>query len=151
MNNYLFVFFILLSAFTLAQNAPENYNVDLARELQADDYGMKSYILVILQTGNQTVTDEAKKNELFKGHQENIRKLAEEGKLVVAGPFMQNDLAYRGLFILNTSSIEEAKLMLEKDPTVNAGIFNAVYLPWYGSAALSAYLPVHAQIEKIKP
>lgn len=146
MKIYFSVVFIWLSGLVFSQNAPANYNTDLARKLQADDYGMKSYILVILQTGTQTVTDEAKRNELFKGHQENIRKLTEEGKLVVAGPFMQNDLAYRGLFILNTSSIEEAKLMLEKDPTVNAGIFNAVYLPWYGSAALSAHLPVHTQI-----
>lgn len=34
-----------------------NYNKELADKLGGDDYGMKSYFLVILKTGTNTTTD----------------------------------------------------------------------------------------------
>ncbi len=146
-------FFIGCCIFSIAtaQTEVPKYDAALAQKLGADDYGMKTYVLVILQTGSKDETDAEKRKRLFEGHQNNIRKLAEAGKLVVAGPFMQNQLNYRGLFILNTSSLDEAKLMLQDDPTISEGIFEVTLLPWYGSAALGEYLPFHSQIEKIKP
>lgn len=45
----------------------------------------------------------------------NIGRLADEGKLIVAGPFLDNQ-EIRGIYIFNVSSIEEAKALTETDP-----------------------------------
>jgi len=52
-----------------AQNdtiANPNYDGELAKELGGDDYGMKSYFLVILKTGANTTADkeQIKKRQL---------------------------------------------------------------------------------------
>jgi uncharacterized protein YciI len=134
-----------------AQNENPLYDADLAKELGADDYGMKNYIFVILKTGDAEIDDPAAKKEMFKGHFANISKLAEEGKLVVAGPYGENDREYRGLFILDVNSKEEAMELLNNDPTIANGIFEVELTPWYGSAALPTYLDNHKKIEKLSP
>ncbi|MCZ4408445.1 hypothetical protein O3Q51_06480 [Cryomorphaceae bacterium 1068] len=48
--------FSLLLIFDLSAQNP-NYDADLAKQLGADDYGMKMYSLVILKTGTNQVTD----------------------------------------------------------------------------------------------
>jgi len=72
-------------------------------------------------------------------------------KMVVAGPLETNDNAYRGIFILDVSTLKEARLLLENDPTVKQNIFKAEYYQWYGSAALPQYLNAADKIWKKKP
>lgn len=141
---------IALSIFTSCLFGQENpqYDSTLARKLGADDYGMKSYILVILKTGKNDVTDKALRDSLFKGHMENIGRLSEEGKLVVAGPISKNDLNYRGIFILNVTTIEEARMLLQTDPTIKNNIFDLELFVWYGSAALIESPELHKTIQK---
>lgn len=87
--------------------------------------------------------------ELMKGHMENIGKLAKEGKITIAGPFSgKNQRDYRGMFIFNTKSKEEAESWVKTDPAVSAGVFNYEIFPWYGSAALPLYLKHHDEIAK---
>jgi uncharacterized protein YciI len=76
--------------------------------------------------------------------------LVEKDQLVVAGPFQKNDKTYRGLFILNVATIEEAKKVLATDPAVNAGLLDYEVYGWYGSAALSEYLEASDKIWKKK-
>jgi len=147
----LFVFFMLIAFSAFGQNTNPNYDAKLAEKLGADDYGMKSYMLVILKTGSNKTTDKAIKSELFKGHMNNISQLVEDGKLIVAGPFGKNDKDYRGLFILNVTSVEEAKLLLQTDPAIKAKIFDVEMIPWYGSAALAEYLAASDKIWKKNP
>lgn len=142
---------LVIALMGVAQNENPLYDADLARELGADDYGMKNYIFVILKTGSAEIDDPAAKKEMFKGHFANISKLAEEGKMVVAGPYGENDREYRGLFILDVSSKEEAMKLLSNDPTIANGIFDVELTPWYGSAALPTYLENHKKIEKLSP
>lgn len=142
----------LLFAFTAAGQAPNpNYDAALAEKLGADEYGMKSYVLVILKTGSNTNADPEFRNRCFRSHFENMTKMAEEGKLVVAGPIGTNELTYRGIFILNVATFEEAKELLKGDETVANGIFDVELFNWYGSAALSEYLPASEKIWKVKP
>ncbi|PTX19285.1 uncharacterized protein YciI [Pontibacter mucosus] len=134
-----------------AQSSNPSYNKALADSLGADAYGMKQYVLVILKTGTNTTTDKEKLNAYFRGHMENIGRLAKEGKLVVAGPLGKNDKNYRGIFILDAKTVEEAQKMVETDPAVKAKVFEVELYPWYGSAALPLYLETHSKIEKEKP
>lgn len=126
------------------------YDSTLAKKLGADDYGMKTYILVILKTGQKEIQDKQERDSLFAGHFENISKLAEEGKLVVAGPLTKNENSYRGIFILNVATFEEAYELLQADPTIKEGVFDAELYTWYGSAALPEYLETHKKIEKLQ-
>ncbi|SDI54761.1 YciI family protein [Chryseobacterium jejuense] len=128
------------------------FNQELATSLGADQYGMKPYTIVMLTTGTAKIEDKAKMGSLMKGHMENIGKLANEGKIVVAGPFLEkNKENYRGMFIFNTKSKEEAEQWVKTDPAVQAGVFSYEIFPWYGSAALPLYLKYHDEISKDNP
>lgn len=129
-----------------------NYDGVLAKRLGADDYGMKFYWLVILKTGPNTTTDKVFISESFRGHMENIGKMVNDGKLVVAGPMGKNDKTYRGIFILNDPGTEEeVRQRLMSDPAIKAGLLEAEVYQWYGSAALPEYLPASDKVWKSKP
>jgi len=129
-----------------------NYDKTLAEKLGGDEYGMKSYFFVILKTGTNKVTDKELINESFRGHMDNINRLVEEGKLIVAGPFGKNENNYRGIFIFNNiKSIEEVKELLQTDPAIKNELLDYEIFTWYGSAALPEYLPVSDKIWKSNP
>ena len=136
----------------VAMNSNPNYDKSLAEKLGGDDYGMKSYFLVILKTGTNATTDQELIRESFRGHLDNINKLVSEEKMVVAGPLGSNDKNYRGIFILNNiASVEEAKEVLQTDPAISNGLLDYEIFTWYGSAALPEYLPAADKIWKLKP
>ncbi len=133
-----------------AQTENPNYDSKLAESLGGDEYGMKMYVLAILKTGSNNTAGKEKLNELFRGHMDNITRLAKEGKLIVAGPLSKNDKNYRGIFILNVKTIEEANQLLNTDPAIKEKVFDVETFQWYGSAALPEYLKIHEKIEKKK-
>ncbi len=73
--------------------------------------------------------------------------MVDEGKLIVAGPFM-DDQSIRGIFIFNVSTVEEAKKLTETDPAIKAGALVMELHPWYGSAALVETVAIHKTIQK---
>lgn len=144
-----FCFFLSLTITAQTKNA--QYDSTLAKSLGADNYGMKNYVFVILKTGPAVIEKKETRDSLFAGHMKNINRLVNENKLIVAGPFGKNDLKYRGLFILDVRTIEEARELVKTDPAVAAGIFDVDLIPWYGSAALREYLKTAEKITKHKP
>ncbi|MCW4469070.1 YciI family protein [Flavobacterium sp. MFBS3-15] len=151
MKNILSCFLVFIGLSAYAQTDNPKYDKALAESLGGDDYGMKMYVFCILKTGTAKIEDKSKVNELFRGHMENIGRLASEGKLTVAGPLGKNDKNYRGLFIFNVKTIAEAQALLKSDPVVAAGLLEGELYEWYGSAALPEYLKAHEKIEKKKP
>jgi len=142
--------FVLLLCFQgmLSQNTNPKYDAELAEKLGADDYGMKQYVFVILKTGTNTSEDKVLKDSCFNGHFKNMKKMVADNKLVVAGPIGKNDKTYRGIFILNVSTLEEAKVLLQTDPAINAKFLEPELYEWYGSAALSEYLEASDKVWK---
>lgn len=132
---------------SLAQTNKE-YDSVLAKKLNGNANGMKSYYLVILKTGTANITDKATSDSLFRGHMKNIQRLADGSKMVVAGPMGKNDKTYRGIFVLNTSSREEAEKMVATDPAVQAKVFEAEFYPWFATAALQEVINIHKKITK---
>lgn len=127
------------------------YDAELAKRLGGNENGMKSYVLVIIKTGPNDATIKGKEREdIFAGHMANIGRLSDAGKLAIAGPFGKNDKGYRGLFIFNVETVEEAQKLAETDPAVKAGVFVVEYTPWYSSAALMAVPEIHKRITKPK-
>ncbi|MDP1799984.1 MAG: hypothetical protein Q8L81_01435 [Bacteroidota bacterium] len=147
MKHIIFLFLILIGSVQMNGQTKPAYDSTLAKKLGADDYGMKSYIMVLLKSGTYKAKDKKESDSLFRGHMDNIISLANAGKLALAGPFGKNDL-YRGVFIFNVKTIDEAKLLCEKDPAIKINLFAVDYLPWYGSAAVMEVNNIHKTIEK---
>ena len=128
------------------------YDADLAKKLGADERGMKIYVLCILKTGPKDAEIKGEeRDEIFAGHFANITNLAEQGKLAIAGPFGKNDRAYRGLYIFNVPTIDEAEKLVALDPGVKAGVFVPELTLWYASASLMATYDIHKRIAKPQP
>lgn len=151
MNKYLIVFLIAFTGNVIAQDENKNYDPELAKKYEADDYGMKSYIFVMLKSGENKIDDKSFTDSCFVGHMSNINLLVEQGKLIVAGPMGPNDNTYRGIFILDVKTKEEALELLKGDPAITSGLLAADLYEWYGSAALPAYLEDSDKIWKINP
>ncbi len=125
----------------------EKYNAELARRLGADDLGMKKYVIAFLKAGPVKLTDSVARAELLKAHLKNITRLSEEGKLIVAGPFL-DDQPLRGIYIFDVAKLEEAKELTSTDPAIKAGTLVMELHPWYGSAGLNEIPKLHKQIQK---
>ncbi len=147
MKNLLIAFslIILASEFSLAQT---EYDPKLAEEVGADQYGMKKYVIAFLYRGDKVSEySEEERSKLQEGHMANINKMAEEGKLVMAGPFFGND-ELRGLYFFAVESIEEAEALTETDPSIQAGVLKMDLKEWYGSAALMKMNEMHMKVAK---
>lgn len=160
MKTTLLLSLIVLTCWSFGQTVPTkdslntnpNFNSELAEKLGGDDYGMKSYFLVILKSGTNKTTDKAVINQSFRGHLANINRLVEEKKIIVAGPLGKNEQNYRGIFILdNLENMEEAEALMQTDPAIRNKLLDYDIITWYGSAALPEYLSASDQIWKLKP
>ncbi|MBK8196668.1 MAG: hypothetical protein IPK76_27000 [Lewinellaceae bacterium] len=125
------------------------YDSTLATKLQADEYGMAQYVMAFLKAGPNRSQDSLTAANLQKAHLANITRMAEEGKLVLAGPFM-DDGEVRGIYIFNVKTVEEARTLTATDPAIQAGRLVMELHPWYGSAVLPLIVPLHHRLEKTK-
>ena len=131
----------------LAGNTKSAYDSTLAKKLKADDYGMHRYVMCFLRTGpNKSLSADSSK-KIQAAHLQNIKKLADEGKLVVAGPFI-DETELEGIFIFNVPTVEEAQKLTNTDPAVKAGVLVMELHPWYCSAALIEVPEIHKKIQK---
>lgn len=120
---FLAVLFFALSA--VAQNNKT--------EKKEPKFNIKQYWLVMIKTGPQDsiIKDSSQRATIFAGHFSNMEKLHKEGILKVAGPFGKNDFQWRGLFILDCATKQEAEKTVATDPAVAAGIFVVDIVPWF--------------------
>jgi uncharacterized protein YciI len=97
----------------------------------------KTYTFVFLHKKNDAAQLEKEESEkIMKGHMANITRLSKEGKLLVAGPFDGGG----GIFIFNTTSLDEARDWLSTDPGVQANRWNLeiiLYEPTIGSVCVA--------------
>ena len=128
--------------------APDvQYDAELARSLGANDNGMRSYVLVILKTGPTRVPDGPERKKMFAGHFANMQRLADEKKLVLAGPLDGTD-GRRGIFVFATPDIDEAIRLVATDPVIIHGEMVAEFHKFFSSAALMMVNDVHKRIQK---
>lgn len=139
---------------TYAQDAAESttagFDVELAATLGADDYGMRRYVMAFLKKGPNRDRSPEEAQALQRAHLDNIGRLADAGKLVLAGPFL-DDGDVRGIYVFAVESVEEAEALTATDPAVQAGSLVMELHPWYSSAALMKVNTVHASIAKTSP
>lgn len=96
------------------------------------------YVIAYLKTGPASAQKTSDENQaIFAGHMANIHRLAEERKLLVAGPFDHpHDATWRGIFVLDVATIAEARALVDTDPGVKAQVFVAELYRFHGSPAL---------------
>lgn len=135
---------------TVESESEQSFDAELAAELGADAYGMRRYVLVLLKPGPNRDHEPDQAAELQRGHMENIRRLAEAGHLVLAGPFLESD-AMSGLFLFAVDTIDEARELTASDPAISAGRLVAEYHSWYGSAALMKVNDIHRELAREHP
>lgn len=124
MRYFLFVaalVFIAISSNAQTKEAPKE-----------EGFEMKQYYFVMLTKGERRgeITDTAIINEIQRGHMANINRLAEMGKIVVAGPFGDNG-NWRGIFIFDCPTEEEVRELLNTDPAIKAGRLAYEIHPWW--------------------
>jgi len=92
---------------------------------------MTTYYVGFLHRGPKWTPEQTPEVEkLQQAHMDNIRRLGESGKLILAGPF-SDDGELRGMFIFQVSSLEEARDLCETDPAVKAGRLRVELHPWF--------------------
>ena len=154
MKNILCLTFLLIVALscnngTTSQKVTEETVFDpaLAESFGADEYGMRKYVMAFLKRGPNRDRPKEEADALQKAHMENIGRLAEEGLLSLAGPFL-GDGDLRGIYVFNVESIEEAEKLTKTDPAIQAGSLEMELIEWYGSAALIGVNELHKKISK---
>jgi uncharacterized protein YciI len=100
-----------------------------AQEKEAPKYEMKTYQMVLLYKGPNRNQDSVEAMRIQKEHLSNIQRLADEGKLIVAGPFL-DDKDLRGIFIFDVESEAEVKDLVETDLAIQTGRLRYEIRPW---------------------
>lgn len=134
----------------ITEDVAQDYDQMLAEELGADDYGMKQYVMAFLKAGPNQSMDSTRAANLQRAHLDNIKRLAEDGKLILAGPFIGSG-ELRGIYVFDVRTVEEARELTKTDPAVEAGRLEMELHSWYGSAALMELNDIHSKISKTNP
>lgn len=76
------------------------------------------------------------------GHFGNMKRLAEEGVLLIAGPLTEprSDTAHRGVFLFDVADVDAAREIGASDPGVEAGVFELAVLPFRSPSDLRRVL-----------
>jgi uncharacterized protein YciI len=118
--------FLCLSAFGLVASA-------LA---QTGANATQLYFVLLKRPANAPPLSKEEGEKLQEAHMANIRKLAGEHKLVIAGPFLDNT-ALRGIFVFRAASLEQVQEWVNTDPMVKVNhLAMEVYGPWQADQSL---------------
>lgn len=149
MKTFVLIISLLVGSVSWSQST-DLYDAALAQKLNADDYGMKKYVIAFLKSGPNKSSSEEDRKQLQRAHLDNIIKMANEGMLVLAGPFLDGgDL--RGIYVFNLESVEEAIKLTETDPMIQKGVLVMEMHPWYGSATIQMLGELHKKVAKLNP
>lgn len=105
---------------------------------------IRQYWFVLLTTGPNRSQDSATAAKLQMAHLNNIRKLYNEGKIKVAGPFgEEGDPAgadWQGIFVFDCPTKAEVEKLLMTDPSIAAGRMIFKIKSWY-TVPIGSFVP----------
>jgi uncharacterized protein YciI len=76
--------------------------------------------------------------EVFTEHGAHLARLDQQGKLALAGPFLDR---FGGAIVLRAASLDEARGIVEDDPMVRGGFETYELVPWKQATKRNHYLP----------
>ena len=89
---------------------------------------MKIHYAIIYTPGPNWDHDKPVYEQRLLKHGNYMSELQKAGKMVAGGPFTDNT---GGMTVLQVESLEEAQNILDADPGVLNGVFNATIHPWH--------------------
>jgi uncharacterized protein YciI len=115
---------LLAALFTLLPacgTAPERDEVNKAWEGRA----VRDYVFVFIRTGPLRTPTPEQSQEAMQGHFANMGRLADEGKLLIAGPYADPRPTpdHRGLFVMDETEVAEGLELANTDPAAAMGVF----------------------------
>jgi uncharacterized protein YciI len=105
------------------------WSEDVMKKTTTPQQMTTAYLAFLVRGDKWTPEKTPETAAIQKAHLENINRLAEMKKLVVAGPFGDNG-TLRGIFVFRVNSIEEARALAATDPAVKAGRLALQIHPW---------------------
>ena len=91
------------------------------------------YVVILQSTGfNKITTDAVAK------HAQHLRELDTDGKLVLAGPFIDHP---SGLLVLRGENKDEIKSIMDEDPLIRGGFRTYEVRTWLMANRANDYLP----------
>jgi len=111
--------------------APKNwFNPPATTELEMPSAeNLEPLVLGFLVRGPNTTNNSTGADDIQKGHLAYMETLHKLGKLVAAGPLLDNTRA-RGVVIYRVANVDEAKTLAAGDPAVKAGRLTLEAHPW---------------------
>jgi uncharacterized protein len=102
----------------------------------------KYYVVLLERAPSAPKLDEAALEALQKKHLAHLRAMFEAGKMVIAGPFdEQQDPTLRGMCLYRVATGAEARKLAEQDPMVLAGRLRVEVLAWWVEKGFMSFKP----------
>jgi uncharacterized protein YciI len=124
-------FTLLALASCAASQAASSPPTDVVAEQAADDV---VYYLMLARA----VPDKAPTKDVLTEHGAHLAKLDGQGKLALAGPFLDR---FGGAIVLRAANLDEARRIADEDPMVRGGFETYELIPWKQATQRNHYLP----------
>jgi len=119
---------------------------DKAQEQTQPAYKMTTFQLCLLVEGPNAKTSQADPGEILASHLANLKALMATPKGVIAGPIGDQG-RLRGVLVLRTATIDEARAIASNDPAVKAGLFAVEVHPWFAADEIMKPIFTPASLE----
>lgn len=117
-----YIYFILFFAFI---------NINVFSQEEPEFKLVQYYFVELIRNNDRPDLDSASVMKIQEGHMNNMKEMAQAGKLLCAGPF--GDERGGGIWVLKTESLEVAKELCENDPAVINNRLKYDIRPWWTS------------------
>ncbi|MCC5821779.1 MAG: hypothetical protein LAT64_00660 [Phycisphaerales bacterium] len=86
---------------------------------------VRDYVFVFITTGPLRTPTPEQSHEAMRGHFANMQRLADAGKLLIAGPYLDPRPTpdHRGIFVMDETEIAAGLALANTDPAVAMGVF----------------------------
>jgi uncharacterized protein YciI len=93
------------------------------------------YVCLLIRNPDFKPGAAAETQQLRERHLKHMQSLIADGKVLVSGPFADNN-RIAGVAVFNVSSAEEARTLEESDPLVKAGVVSIEILRWWAAKGI---------------
>lgn len=86
---------------------------------------VRDYVFVFITTGPLRTPTPEQSQEAMRGHFANMQRLADEGKLLIAGPYIEPRPTpdHRGIFVMDETEVAAGLELANTDPAAEMGVF----------------------------
>lgn len=115
------LFALLLALLPACGTAHDRDEADRVWESRA----VRDYVFVFIRTGPLRTPTPEQSREAMQGHFANMQRLADEGKLLIAGPYADPRPTpdHRGIFVMDETEVAKGLELANTDPAAEMGVF----------------------------